>query len=49
MLGASGSFRSRSMLHLVALGADPVKDIHNTRRIERVMQEGVWAPGVIGN
>lgn len=37
-----GRLRANSVADLMVLSADPLKDIRNTRRIERVMLRGVW-------
>ena len=37
-----GTIAEGNAADLILLGADPLADIRNTRRIERVMQAGVW-------
>ena len=37
-----GTIAEGKAADLILLGADPLADIRNTRRIERVMQAGVW-------
>jgi hypothetical protein len=37
-----GSLRPGNFADLVVVGADPVSDISNTKRIERVMKNGRW-------
>lgn len=37
-----GRLRANAVADLVVLSADPLQDIRNTRRIERVMLRGVW-------
>lgn len=39
---ALGRLRPNALADLVVLGADPLRDIRNTRRIVRVMQGGRW-------
>lgn len=39
-----GTLEPGKRADLVVLAASPLQDIHNTRRIERVMQGGVWRP-----
>ncbi len=37
-----GTIRAGKIADLVLLSADPLADIHNTRKIDRVMQAGKW-------
>jgi imidazolonepropionase-like amidohydrolase len=37
-----GRLRTNAVADLVVLNGDPLRDIRNTRRIERVMSRGVW-------
>jgi imidazolonepropionase-like amidohydrolase len=37
-----GRLRANAVADLVVLSGDPLRDIRNTRRIERVMLRGVW-------
>ena len=39
---ALGRLRVNALADLVVLSADPLRDIRNTRRIERVMLDGAW-------
>jgi imidazolonepropionase-like amidohydrolase len=42
VLADVGTLEPGKRADLVVLAASPLQDIHNTRRIERVMQGGVW-------
>jgi len=44
ILGDVGTLEPGKRADLVVLSADPLVDIHNTRKIEKVMQGGGWIP-----
>jgi len=39
-----GSIRAGKIADLVVLNGDPLADINNTIKIDRVMKAGIWVP-----